>query len=160
ASTAEYAKDEADLRRLLLQSGIDLNSVRDPWGMAFRPVFWINKQYDVLNLESAGADKRFDTDDDLIASQQSWPYFRSLGETIDKAVRRYHSTTGGFIRDFATLRNETAKDDLHLDQLRDRWGQLYRFNFEVNNDNYVIRVVSGGPDKQFAAHDYTEDDFI
>src|SRR5207302_2403216 len=36
-----------------------------------------------------------------------------------------------------------------------------RFDFEVNDSNYVIKVRSGGPDKQFSTDErYPGDDFI
>ena len=156
--TAEYPKDDASLRRLLSELRIDLDTIRDPWGMPYRPVFNVDKQFDVLNLESAGADKRFDTGDDIFASQQGWPYFQPVGESIDKAVRNYHDRTGGFIRDLTTLNAELLKNGVVLGQIKDRWGEPYRLNFDVAGSTYVIRVRSGGPDKH-SPTDY-EDDFI
>jgi len=96
-----------------------------------------------------------------MVGQASWPYFRVVGRMIDQAVRRYHDRTEGFIRDFSTLTREVAKDEFALDQMRDRWGQPYRFDFDVDENHYVIRVTSGGPDKQFAPQNtYPQDDFI
>src|SRR6185436_2875386 len=79
----------------------------------------------------------------------------------DEAVRAYHKRTGGFIRDFATLRVETGKEGYDLDMLRDRWDQPYRIMFDVARDRYVISVRSGGPDKQFSSDQYYNigDDF-
>ncbi len=157
----DYPKNEAGLRDILLQSQIDLNEVRDAWGVAYRPVFSVNRQDDVLQFFSAGADKRFDTKDDFMVGQASWPYFRLAGYMIDQAVRHYHDNTGSFIRDFPTLKNEVAKDEFALDQMRDRWGQPYRFSFNVIENHYVIRVSSGGPDKKFAPENvYSPDDFV
>jgi hypothetical protein len=159
--TAEYPNNVATLQRLLSQSQIDLSSLRDPWGTPYRAVFSVDKQSDVLTLISAGADKHFDTDDDFSVERLSWPYFRPVGESIDRAVRQYHERTSAFIRDFATLRSELSRDGLAFDQIRDRWGEPYRFDFEVNDSNYVIKVKSGGPDKQFSVDDrYLGDDFI
>src|SRR5207302_4979351 len=101
--TAEYPNNAATLQRLLSQSQIDLSSLRDPWGTPYRAVFSVDKQSDVLTLVSAGADKHFDTDDDFSVERLSWPYFRPVGEAIDRAVRQYHERTSSFIRDFATL---------------------------------------------------------
>lgn len=161
ARSGDYPKDEAGLRDLLLQLQIDLNAVRDAWGMAYQPVFSVNRQSDVLQFFSAGADKRYDTKDDFLVGQESWPYFRVPGTMIDQAVLRYHDHTGSYIRDFPTLKSEVAKDGVALDQMRDRWGQPYRFSFDVVENQYVIMVKSGGPDKQFAPENrYGPDDFV
>ena len=159
--TMEYPSDETKLRELLSQAKIDLNSVRDPWGMPYSAQFWINKANDTLTLWTNGADKRFDTDDDFIVDEMSWPYFRSPGETIDRAVMRYHQRTGRFIRDAATLREEVSTDGLNLDRMYDRWGKPYRLDFEVEEHNFVLKVRSAGPDKQFSKHEQDPlDDFI
>lgn len=158
--TTDYPNNEISLRRLLSDVHVDFSAVRDPWGMPYRPVFSVDKQSDVLTLVSCGADKQFNTADDFPAERLSWPYFRPIGESIDRAVRRYHDRTGGFIRNFDALRAELAKDGLALDQLRDRWGEPYRFEFEVKDSNFVIRITSSGPDRQFSSgRNRPEDDF-
>ena len=160
AATMEYPEDEAELHNSLSQLQIDFNSVRDPWGMPYRAEFSLFQQNDRLALYSSGADKRYATDDDFVVDQMSWPYFRSVGETIDRAVTRYHHRTGKFIRDTATLRDEVSTDGLHLDHLYDRWGKPYRLDFEVQESDLVLQVRSGGPDRHFSKQPYLEDDFI
>jgi len=159
--TMDYPTDEAELLSSLSQSGIDFNSVRDPWGMSYHAQFSVDKQNDTLTLLSIGADKRYDTPDDFVVEQMSWPYFRSIGETIDRAVTRYHHRTGKFIRDTTTLREEVSTDGLNLDRIYDRWGEPYRLDFEVEESQFVLKIRSGGPDKQFSRHErYVLDDFI
>lgn len=159
--TMEYPSDEAELRRSLSQSKVDFNSVRDPWGMPYHAEFSVDKQKDTLTFFSSGADKRYDTPDDFAVEQMTWAYFRPVGETINRAVMRYHQQTGKFIRDAATLREEVSTDGLSLDQILDRWGQPYRLDFEVEGNYFVLKISSGGPDKQFSRHgQYPLDDFI
>jgi hypothetical protein len=161
ANTGRYPNDESQLRALLANSGIDLQTFRDPWGNPYRPIFSIDKQADVLSFESSGADKLANTDDDFRLESNRWLYFLPIGKAIDKAVRAYHKRTGGFIRDFATLRVETGKEGYDPDALRDRWDQPYRIAFDVVRDRYVITLRSGGPDKQFVSDQYYNfgDDF-
>lgn len=161
ARTAEYPHDESTLRLLLRDSGIDLDTLRDPWGVPYRPVVSVDKQDDVLTLTTAGADKRFETRDDFAFERMSWPYFRPVGEIIDRALRQHHERSVGFIRDFATLRDEVLKTSFDLASMRDRWARPYRFDFEVNESQYVLKVRSGGPDRKLAAaSSYLDDDFI
>lgn len=159
--TSEYPTDEQSLRRLLSESKIDFNSLRDPWDVPYRTWFSVYQHSDDVMFESAGADKRFDTADDFTVYRLGWPYFRPTGEAINRAVSRYHDRTGRFVRDSSALRDALSADGLNMDQLRDRWGKPYRFEFDVNGTNYLISVRSSGSDKQFADDKtYSADDFV
>ncbi|HEY0762671.1 MAG TPA: MG2 domain-containing protein [Pyrinomonadaceae bacterium] len=159
-SKIQYPTDEATLRRLLLDERYDPDRLLDPWGTPYKPVFSLEGPSDVLVFMTAGADKRFGTSDDFSVERFSWRYFLPLGAAIDRAIRQYHRRTAGFIRDFATLRDELSKAGVSLDQPLDRWGQPYRFNFSVNQSNFVLTVSSSGPDKEFSTDkQYRGDDF-
>jgi hypothetical protein len=159
--TGKYPKEESQLRTLLADSAIDLQTVRDPWGNPYRPVFSIDRDADVLSFYSSGPDKRVNTDDDFLLKSNRWMYFRPVGEAINRAARAYHEQTGRLIRDFATLRAETAKQGYDLDALRDRWDQPYHITFEVAEERFVISLRSGGPDKSFVSDRYNiGDDFV
>ena len=160
ARTLEYPSDEKDLQRLLSESKIEFNSVRDPWGTTYRPAFSFFQGSDDLVLLSAGADKRFDTSDDFVADQLGWPYFRPRGQSIDSAVDKYYNSTGIFIRDLTAFRTALSTDGLNPDEMRDRWGKPYRFEFELNANNYLIKVRSSGPDGKYSTNEYySPDDF-
>ena len=137
--TSEYPTDEQSLRRLLSESKIDFNSLRDPWDIPYRTWFSVYQHSDDVIFESAGADKRFDTADDFTVYRLGWPYFRPTGEAINKAVSQYHDRTGRFVRDSPALRDALSADGLNMDQLLDRWGKPYRFEFDVNGANYLIK---------------------
>ena len=114
----------------------------------------------MLNLTSAGADKRFETEDDFSTARFSWPYFRPVGEKINRAVAEYHARTGGHIRDAATLKDELHREGLNFETLRDRWGQPYVASFGISGTCYTIMVNSGGPNRRFEPDaKLTTDDF-
>jgi hypothetical protein len=160
-ATADYPADEAALVRTLAQSGVDFAALRDPWGQPYRPRFSSERENDRLELYTAGADERPDTDDDFVAASLSWPYFRKTGEAINRAAAEYHKRTSGYVRDLNTLHAETRRDGLDAAALHDRWGQPYRFHFEMHGTYFVITVESAGPDRSFAARrgDTSSDDF-
>ncbi len=161
SSKSQYPNNEAVLRSYLLEDKIDLNRLLDPWGIPYRPVYSLDGPSDVLTLMTAGADKRFGTPDDFSVERFSWSYFLTLGATIDRAIRQYHERTKGFIRDFVTLRDELSKAGVDLNQLRDRWGEPYRFEFSVVESNYVLEISSGGADRVFADDkSFLGDDFV
>ncbi|HYW73767.1 MAG TPA: alpha-2-macroglobulin family protein, partial [Pyrinomonadaceae bacterium] len=159
--TRQYPLNDEELARLLSEAGIDLKELRDPWGVPYRAQFSTDKQSDILSFRSAGPDKRFDSDDDFLIEGGRWLYFRNTGEAIDRAVRSFHLRTGKFIRDLATLRTEARTEGLNLDALRDKWNEPYRIAFDIDKDDYVIRISSSGPDKKFPpAPTYDSDDFV
>ena len=147
ASTGAHPADAAKLRRLLLAvAGLDLDTVRDPWGTPYRAEFTVERQLDVLQFVSAGADKKFGTDDDWRAGRLEWSYFRPTGERMNGFVVEHHRRTGVHLRDKAALKAELRARGLDFDALRDRFGRPYDLRFEIAGTNYVFRVVSAGPD--------------
>ena len=158
--TGRYPTDEKTFRDYLRAEQINFLELLDPWNMNYRPVFSIEGPVDVFTLMSAGADKRFDTGDDFSVLRMNWEYFIPLGKAIQAAAETYHKRTNGFIRDRETLRQELARSGVSLNQMRDRWGQPYRFDFSVSHTHFVIDVSSSGPDRVFATeYRESEDDF-
>ncbi|HYO91698.1 MAG TPA: alpha-2-macroglobulin family protein, partial [Pyrinomonadaceae bacterium] len=114
----------------------------------------------MTEIISTGPDKEFGTRDDFRVLGFSRPYFRSMGERIDKVVNDYHARTKSFIRDEETLRAELMRAGIEPAALRDRWGEPYKFEFGTMGALLSIRIRSGGPDKRFAPQDhYGSDDF-
>jgi hypothetical protein len=155
----QYPQDANGLIRQLAIAGIAFNDVRDPWDIRLRAESSIEYKNHVLKLFSAGPDKRHATDDDFEFSRFEWPYFRSIGESIDAVVDDYHARTGGYIRDAATLKDEILRQRVE-GALIDRWGQPYSFLFDVGSSTYMITIRSGGPNRAFEPPDtYGSDDF-
>jgi A-macroglobulin complement component/alpha-2-macroglobulin family protein/MG2 domain-containing protein/carboxypeptidase family protein/A-macroglobulin receptor/macroglobulin-like protein len=154
----DYPRGEAALRRLAQVSGIAFQDLRDPWETAYRYRFLAEGASDVLEMTSAGADKRFDTPDDFTVMRIERPYFRFAGQAIDRAVQRYHMRTGEFIRDAATMKNELRQEGIDFDELRDPWGEPYQLEFGVNQTKFQVLVRSSGPDKKFSKK--SEDDVL
>jgi hypothetical protein len=158
SAAAAYPRDEASLRRLLADAGLDLESQRDPWGTPFRASFNVEREQDVMTIASAGADKRFDTEDDFTAARMSWPYFRPQGEIVDRAVEQFHKRTGDHVRDARNFESELRSAGLDFTSLRDRWGNPYRVEFGTSGYNFTVAVKSGGPDGKFASPQVESDD--
>jgi A-macroglobulin TED domain/Alpha-2-macroglobulin family/Carboxypeptidase regulatory-like domain/MG2 domain/A-macroglobulin receptor binding domain/Alpha-2-macroglobulin bait region domain/Macroglobulin domain MG3 len=151
-SRLEHPSGEAELRRILSESGVNFDSVLDPWGTPYGVRFSVENERDVLKLKSAGADKRFETEDDLLVGHLTWPYFRPTGEAIDRAVKNYHARTRGYIRNLETLKAELRREGIELDTLRDRWGQPFVVEFDVMGVHYVINVTSTGANRALDSH--------
>jgi hypothetical protein len=153
-----YPNDMASLRRLSLLSAIDLNESRDPWGTPYRTSFFAEGSLEIVQMSTAGADKQFDTADDFEVLRVGRPYFHFTGEAINRAVERYHTRTGQFIRDAATLKSELRREGIDFDALHDPWGQAYKLEFGVNQTKFLVYARSSGPDRQFSSS--TQDDVL
>lgn len=153
-----YPTDPAALQRLAATAGVAMEKLRDPWETLYRPEFFAADISDVFQLTSAGADKRFDTEDDFTVLRLTRPYFRFTGEAINRAVVRYHARTGEFILEARALKNELYREGIDFDLLRDPWDQPYQVEFGVNQTKFLLSVLSSGPDKQFSNR--TNDDVL
>jgi hypothetical protein len=149
-TSCDYPTTEQALRRFALTAGVSFDELRDPWEMPYSTSFFPQGAADVLQIASAGPDKRFGTDDDFTVLRVERPYFRFVGEAIDRAVPRYHSKTGGFIRDAAALKNELRHEGIDFDSLRDPWGEPFRVDFKVSQTKFQVLISSSGPDRRFA----------
>lgn len=154
-----HPTDEASLRKILSANGVNFDSLRDPWGNVYQAVFTTEKTQNIVTLKTAGADKKAGTKDDFAVSSASFAYFTPVGKAIDKAAADYYGRTEGFIRDWQTLSAELAKQDVDLNQIKDRWNRDYRITFEVAGRNYLIRVYSVGANGVYEPTYYNRDDF-
>jgi hypothetical protein len=155
-----YPKNEGELRSELDDCGVELDRVVDPWGVSYRTVFSVTGQYDVMSLFSAGVDKTPNTKDDFLALSFGWPYFHQTGVAIDKAVRAFYESTGQYIRDYVTLREEMKKKKIDLDALRDPWGHPYAYHFEITGAFFEVLIDSAGPDGEFGTKEKPSSDDV
>ena len=141
--------NEAELTSELEEFGLSLDSVRDVWGVRYRPLFTTEGLLSVLRMVSNGPDKKPDTGDDFVGLRMTWPCFQPIGSAIDAVTAEFHKRNGGYIRDHEALNTALRARNIDLDSLRDGWGRPYRFTFEVEGPFYVIQVESPGPNGKF-----------
>lgn len=156
--TGETPANAADLNRILAANEIDFAALRDPWNNAYIAQISVSNERKIVTIQSAGADKTPNTDDDLTALSLSFNYFMPTGIIINQAIREYHERTGEFVRDYKTLRDETRSVGLDLDALRDSFGKPYRFSFQIEKSDFVMRVASDGANRK-TGEKYKYDDF-
>ena len=157
AANFEHPTDDDSLRQILSEKGIDFAALRDPWGNFYKTVFTIERDQNVLIIRSAGANKRFGDADDFTLLEMKFRYFTAIGQAIDRAAANYYAATKQFIRDVETLKIELKKQNVDLDNLRDRWSKPYRIGFGVSGRFYTIDFASGGDDSP--NYDYSYNDF-
>jgi protocatechuate 3,4-dioxygenase beta subunit len=133
-------KTEAELNRFLARNGIDFASLRDPWEQPYHVRVTLDSTIRTLTVVSSGPDKTYGTDDDFDVLETSQNYFAPLGRSIDRAVKDAHARSGGYVRDYATLRDELLRQGVELNDARDPWGGLYRYSFGISNSSFTINV--------------------
>jgi uncharacterized protein YfaS (alpha-2-macroglobulin family) len=138
----EYPTDERELLTLLSSEEVDFKGMRDPWGTPYRTGFGWSHDEDVLDIMSAGADKRFSSPDDFVALRVGRPYFHALGEKLNRAVANYHQRTNKYIRDAATFKEELRREGVDFDSLRDKRGKPYQIDFEGAGSEWLVVVKS------------------
>ncbi len=154
--TDDYPRNLDELKATLRKEGIDFDALRDPWGTPYEAVFslagpTLAGQHDSLEIRSAGPDRQRNTTDDFAVATMFWPFFGKIGHAIDRVTQNYFVKTGKYIRDYETLRAEMLSNEkIDLDGLRDPWGNQYRYDFMVERNNFVVRVMSSGRDGFFS----------
>lgn len=159
AKNYSNATDDANLRKVLSENGIDFESLRDPWQMKYYAKFGVEKEKNIVDIKSSGADKKPDTKDDFTVLKMGFEYFLPVGKIIDKTNTEYHLRTGKFIREYAMLNDELRKSDLDLDELTDRWNRKYKIEFGIAGRQLKIFFHSAGEDGIFEDVNNYNDDF-
>jgi len=145
----EYPRTESALESYVLAAGQSFGDARDPWGTSYRASFSVAREWDVLEILSAGPDKTPGTEDDFVVAKLQWAYFKPNAEAIRRAVNEYHARTGGFIREAQTLKSELTRFRTDFDALRDPWGHAYQLSFGVDRTQFTVTVSSAGADGRF-----------
>jgi hypothetical protein len=136
--TLGYPTDNESLRAVA--AGV-FDSARDPWGEPYRSRFSIDGDSAVLELLSAGPDKKFGTGDDMVAMtiKREWflPYKAAIRDVLAK-LKDYPATADEFsgILDQAGIR---------FDRLRDAWGNPLRAEISHDRDRRIVEIWSPWP---------------
>jgi hypothetical protein len=155
-AAAVLPSNDRELRATLGAAGISEGRLLDPWGSVYAFRYDLDIRNRTITAISAGPDKRPDTDDDLVALTVAWNHFTPYGTAIDRAVKRVHERTGGYIRDFGTLAAALLEEGLALESIRDPWGAPYKIEFDIDGYYYRILVRSTRP-RETAARNASSD---
>jgi hypothetical protein len=147
--TGHFPTDDAEYASFLKEKGVDASRLNDPWGRPFHARRTYKWENEVFAFNSEGPDKTLKTSDDFTAMSLSRPFFEFDANRLRALIDAYHASTGGYVRDQASLEAACALQHSSLSSFVDPWGTAYRFQFEIVRDNYIIKVLSAGPDKRF-----------
>ena len=139
-NTLEFPQDESSLADAL---GAQWLALRDPWGMSYAARFRVTGMYRIVELVSAGPDKRYGTADDFAIGSFQKAYFAPLQSLIRQILREQED----YPADEAGFRQLLADNGLLVDSLRDPWGTPYRVTVRTQGRLRSVAFESSGPDR-------------
>jgi hypothetical protein len=145
-SQQDYPANDGELRTLLSENGLLLDSLRDPWSTPYRASIHTQGVVRYITLLSAGPDRRFASADDFVAATFSGRYFEREKAEIERALQAA-SSRPRTLEDFQRVLEKAGVD---VSQYRDAWGRPYRLTSVRSSrygdkfDSTTVRVF-GGP---------------
>jgi hypothetical protein len=130
--TGAFIRDAQTLNAELLRAGLAFDSLRDPWGHAYRVDFGIQWTSYTVRVTSAGPDGKFDAEpggDDIVVSASAIDYFGDMRTRMDAALESYYHDTGRFPQNEKELEDAFRTGNVGWDTLRDAWGHPYYATF-------------------------------
>lgn len=141
-------KDAPEAFAILAAAGLDANSASDPWGTPYRASLSPRRGRWILELESAGRDRAWDSIDDFVAWSYRWAYARRLGDAVERVERRWFEETGDFLREPADLLRELDRDGTDWAAERDPSDRSYRIEVAASQGRYYrLDILSSEPNE-------------
>ncbi|HTS12749.1 MAG TPA: MG2 domain-containing protein [Candidatus Limnocylindrales bacterium] len=148
--TGSYIRDSNVLQAELLKQGLDISSLRDPWGHAYRLDFGIERNFFTVEVLSAGPDGNFSSPnepsaDDVFESKSTIGYFEDTRAKMDAALQNYYQDKDRFPQDLSDLKTAFDKAGIDWDSLHDPWGNPYYSTFRQEaqySDSVIVESYS------------------
>jgi hypothetical protein len=131
ARTGGYVRDLATLGEELRREGVDLGTLRDPWGQPYAFEFDVTETHYRIKVQCSGPNKSFeprgaDNSDDFTIWTTLVDYFAEKRAAVDEALARDLGERGSFPESADELRAALKRRGIDFDTLRDGWGsKLY-----------------------------------
>jgi hypothetical protein len=131
----DYPTSPEAFSQMLLDAGLNLDRLRDPWGNALRPVVSYQRRNRIIKLQSPGPDHVFGTNDDFTVAEWSGAYFQTITDKIHQAL---NSAKEFPVAEDQFLRLLTASG-VDVNAQRDPWGHPYYITFG-SDTGFIDRV--------------------
>jgi hypothetical protein len=118
----DYPASAAEFQDLLRMNGLLLDTMHDPWGTPYLARVVTNGARRIISINSAGPDRKFDTDDDFPVANFTGSYFQRERAAMSKALADAPAQPQT-PEEFQDLLTGAAID---VSRFRDAWGRPYR----------------------------------
>jgi uncharacterized protein YfaS (alpha-2-macroglobulin family) len=122
--TGQYIKDLNTLRAELRREGVDLATLRDPWGSLYHVEFGILRTKYSVTFTSSGADKNFKNRTDNFNVWTSLiDYTTEMQAKLGEALNAYHVKTKNFPQNDDEFAEALKQQNIDRNSLRDGWNK-------------------------------------
>jgi hypothetical protein len=123
--TRSFIRDLPTLREELERSGIDLNSLRDPWGHPYKANFGVDETSYVIEISSEGPNGRFEAPWEITDDFKLWrsaiDYFVESRERIQQSLSNHLEESHRFPQNERELRAAVQASGIDPESLVDGW---------------------------------------
>lgn len=138
--TGEYIRDTKTLKTELQREGVDLATLRDPWGRAYRVEFGILRTKYSVALISSGADRTFKNDADDFTVWISWiDYTTEMQAKLGDVLNAYYGKAKSFPQNDEEFAEALKQENFDKNSLRDGWGKPLYATYK-SESRYADRV--------------------
>jgi hypothetical protein len=149
ARTGGYIRDAETLKVELATHGIEFDSLRDPWGYAYRASFDVDRNHFIVSVMSAGPDGKFAKEgeysyDNFDVASVGINYFEDTRIKIDRALSDNFNKTLEFPENTDEFRKVLQTYGVDWDAIRDPWGHAYIPLFSqtpVYADDIIVKTI-------------------
>ena len=145
ANTGEFPTNESLLRQILSANNINFDELRDAWGTSFAVQFETDRSFTVLRLITAGADKKFETEDDFTVKEMRFDWFTKTQNRLTTILNNYTQANKKPPITTDELKAVWKESGFDFDALRDGWNRPpYLTSVRYNRDTQKVFLESIG----------------
>ena len=146
ATSGEYIRDVETLTTRMRLRGVDLKTLRDPWGNPYKISFNTSQSLFQIVVESGAAKSKQGYSWPFSVWTSSIDYFADVRAKIDRAIADYAGRTGSFPQDDETFEKAMAGSDVRLNKLADPWGNPYYVSYGIDSRYSDSTKITYRPD--------------
>ena len=142
----DYPATEDEFRKLLAENGLNIGTLRDPWGTPYRALVQTFGSNRNIQIRSAGPDRSFGSGDDFVVNSFQGRYFQHETAAIAHAL----AIASAQPHNESEFRSLLEHDGIDIAAYRDAWGHPYKLQGTVGDTYADRRTLStvriyGGP---------------
>jgi hypothetical protein len=146
ASSGAYISDFDALSAAVLSRGLDLKTLRDPWGNPYAFGFQPSGSLYQVIVQSTGHNIPREFYAPFAIWTSAIDYFEQARGKIDSAIYKLSLSTGAFPQDDETLDKAMIDSGVNFRQLVDPWGHPYYVKYSVESEYGDVTRITYQPD--------------
>ncbi|HEY3975266.1 MAG TPA: alpha-2-macroglobulin family protein [Candidatus Sulfotelmatobacter sp.] len=134
ASSGAYIRDRDALSAAVLSRGLDLKTLRDPWGNPYQFTFQVSGSIYQIIVRSSGHNIPRDLYEPFAIWTSAIDYFEQARAKVDSGLYGLSRSSGSFPQDDETFDKAMMDSGVNFRQLVDPWGHPYYVKYSVESE--------------------------